>query len=200
MMLALVTTLGGRGRGSSVLVQVARAGSTLPVVVWGSLLMLAAFELAGIVPVHGQIADGGGVTVVAALALPVFALALGDGALAGSLERFRDRARSLVSSDAMLAVRARGLSPVRFTLRGMLPDVVDEVASRALLFVSGAIVVEVIFEWQGIGWQILEALRIPGGKDYPLVLACVSVVMLLVLGVHLLRDIVVHLSDPRGRS
>ncbi|TVR65649.1 MAG: hypothetical protein EA422_03630 [Gemmatimonadales bacterium] len=182
---------------SRVTAQVLRSLSNLPVLIWAILFMLVAFQFAGIVPVFSQIREGAGAAVAAAVILPILALVLGDGALGSTLDRFQARARDIGRSETMLAVRARGLRQGRFLVRSMVPDVVDEAASKATLFLSGAIVIEVIFEWQGLGWRIWQALG--SVKDYPVILGCVTVVMALVLGAHLLRDVLRAAALPHLR-
>ncbi len=177
--------------------QLLRSVSNLPVLIWAILFMLVAFQFAGIVPVFSQIREGTGAAVAAAVILPILALVLGDGALGSTLDRFSERARVVGRSETMLAVRARGLPEGPFLLRSMVPDLVDEAASKATLFLSGAIVIEVIFEWQGLGWRIWQALG--GVKDYPVILGCVTVVMVLVLGANLARDLIRFAALPHLR-
>lgn len=177
-----------------------RLASGVPVVVWASVGLLLSFHLASTVPTPELWSDGSAGVRALVLGVPVLVLAMGDGILAGTMDRLRSVARTLGESDAMVALRARGLSPLPYLLRGLVPAVADEVASRATLLVGAAVVVEVVFNWRGVGWQILEALRVDGGKDYPLILASVTVLMLMVLLLHALRDLIWALTDPRARE
>lgn len=177
-----------------------RLASGVPVVVWASVGLLLSFHFAATVPTPELWSDGSPGLRALVLGIPVLVLAMGDGILAGTLDRLRSVARTLGQSDAMIALRARGLNPLPYLLRGLVPAVADEVASRATLLVGAAVVVEVVFNWRGVGWQILEALRVDGGKDYPLILASVTVLMIMVLLLHALRDVVWALSDPRARE
>jgi len=60
--------------------------------------------------------------------------------------------------------------------------------------VSGALVVEQIFTWPGVGQFTYAAAR---GKDYPVIMAGVMVASTLLVLSYLLRDIMYAVVDPR---
>jgi peptide/nickel transport system permease protein len=70
--------------------------------------------------------------------------------------------------------------------------------ANALGFVvSGAIVMEIVFSYQGIGQLLVNAV---GSNDYPLMQAIFLVIVFAVLLANLLVDLVYVVVDPRARA
>jgi peptide/nickel transport system permease protein len=64
------------------------------------------------------------------------------------------------------------------------------------LIVGGALLVEIVFSYPGVGFQLFQAV---GAKDYPLLQGIFLVITLSVLAANLLADLVYLLLDPRTR-
>jgi len=114
--------------------------------------------------------------------------------LAASLER-------VSSADFVRTARAKGLSPravlLRHALKPALLPVVTIVGLSLPLLVSGALVVEVVFAWPGMGRLAINALH---ARDYPLVIACTAVAGAAVVAGGLVADLVHAAIDPRVRD
>lgn len=100
----------------------------------------------------------------------------------------------------LLAARARGLRPARVLLRHLLRNALGPVVtllglSLPALF-SGAVFVEAIFAWPGVGRVLIEAVA---GRDYPVVMAAATVSAILVVTGNLLADLLRVAVDPRLR-
>jgi peptide/nickel transport system permease protein len=63
--------------------------------------------------------------------------------------------------------------------------------------VSGAILVEFVFNYPGVGWMLLDAVS---NEDYPLMQALFLLITLAVLTAVLLADIATALLDARTRD
>jgi len=63
--------------------------------------------------------------------------------------------------------------------------------------VSGALLIEYVFSYPGIGYVLFEAVS---NEDYPLMQAIFLVITLAVLGANLLADLVYVVLDPRARQ
>ncbi|MGD0082543.1 MAG: ABC transporter permease subunit, partial [Acidimicrobiales bacterium] len=63
--------------------------------------------------------------------------------------------------------------------------------------VSGAILVEYVFNYPGVGWMLLDAVF---NEDYPLMQALFLLITLAVLTAVLLADVVTALLDARTRD
>jgi ABC-type dipeptide/oligopeptide/nickel transport system permease component len=97
----------------------------------------------------------------------------------------------------VLSALARGLNRkhvVRHALRNALLPVVTMAGLSLTSLISGAVVIESIFSWPGIGKYALDSILL---KDYPVIQGYAFVMVALVIGVHLLVDILYALIDPR---
>jgi peptide/nickel transport system permease protein len=65
------------------------------------------------------------------------------------------------------------------------------------LVVSGALLVELVFNYPGVGDLLLNAVQ---SQDYPLIQGIFLVITLTVLGANLLADLVYLWLDPRTRT
>ena len=99
----------------------------------------------------------------------------------------------------IVALRAQGMCEGRIVRRhalknSLIPIITvggDELAS----FLNGAVVIETIFAWPGIGSLFIQAIK---RRDLPLVLACVFVIASMVILVNLLIDLAYAWIDPRA--
>ncbi|GFG49362.1 ABC transporter permease [Mycolicibacterium agri] len=99
----------------------------------------------------------------------------------------------------IVTLRAQGMSEGRIVRRhalknSLIPIITvggDELAS----FLNGAVVIETIFAWPGIGSLFIQAIE---RRDLPLVLACVFVIATLVIIVNLIIDLTYAWIDPRA--
>ena len=99
-----------------------------------------------------------------------------------------------------MVARAKGLRPWRLTWlyagrNAILPNVSGFALSLGFV-VSGAIGVEVVFSYPGIGYVLYHAVT---SNDYPLMQGIFLVIVLTVLVANLLADFVYVLLDPRTR-
>lgn len=97
----------------------------------------------------------------------------------------------------VLSALSRGLDRkrvVRHALRNALLPVVTMAALSLTMLISGAVVIESIFSWPGIGKYALDSILL---KDYPVIQGYALVMVSLVILVHLLVDVVYMFIDPR---
>jgi ABC-type dipeptide/oligopeptide/nickel transport system permease component len=133
------------------------------------------------------------------LLLPTLALAL---PLAATFERLQSRALAEVSSAACLrAAAGRGVAGYVVTWkhawRLALPPVASLGGVIAGALLGGALSVEVITAWPGLGRLAFEALL---SRDGPLVAGCAAMTVLVVSGAALASDLIVAWADPRTRE
>ena len=120
-------------------------------------------------------------------------------ALAAILTR-QTRAAMLevLSQPFIAAARARGIPEwrilMRHALRNAMLPVLTVGAAQLGALLSGAVIVEKIFERPGLGNLFLDAFF---ARDIPVVQGCVLVVGLLYVSVNLVLDLVYGLVDPR---
>lgn len=107
----------------------------------------------------------------------------------------------VLSEDFMLTAVAKGLSPGRILWRhavrnGLLP-IITSTALLVGLVVGGAIQVEVVFSWPGMGLLIYNAVL---NRDYPVIEASFLVFTVVVLLVNFASDLLYQALDPRVRE
>ena len=129
--------------------------------------------------------------------LPVLTLALPQMAV---IARLTDAAmRDALAAPHVRTLRAFGL-PARHinahAFRGALLPVLSYLGPAAAALLTGSIVVETIFGIPGIGRSFVDGAL---SRDYPLVMATVIIVAVLVVVFNLLVDIAYGLIDPRVR-
>lgn len=132
------------------------------------------------------------------LALPLLTLTVvGIGATA----RYTRGTLVGVRGEPFLVVaRAKGIGRARLLLRhhlrsGLIPVVALLGLSLPALF-SGAVFVEGVFAWPGIGNLLIQAVR---ARDYPVVMAATTVSAILVVLGSVAAEVLLHRVDPRTR-
>lgn len=132
------------------------------------------------------------------LVLPVCVLAL--GVAAGFTRYVRSGMLEQLGLDYIRAIVAKGASPLRalmHALRNSLIPLVTVLALYIPAFLAGAVVVEQIFAWPGMGQMAVNALTV---RDYPVITGFGLYVAVLVLVCNLLADILYTVVDPRVRT
>ena len=106
-----------------------------------------------------------------------------------------------IGEDYVLAAQAKGLPNRRViwtyaTRNALLPQL--QGFGLALGFVvSGAIVMEIVFSYPGIGLLLLNAVT---SNDFPLMQAIFLVITFAVLLANLIVDLIIVAADPRARA
>lgn len=113
----------------------------------------------------------------------------------------RTSLREVLDADYVRTARAKGLSRgqvlVRHGLRNALLPVVTLVAVDFAAVLGGAVVVETVFGWSGMGRLLVEALKV---KDVNVVQGWLLVAAVLVVGLNLVADALYGWLDPRIRG
>ena len=133
------------------------------------------------------------------LALPLTTLTLIG---VGGVARYVRGAMLDVRGAPHVAVaRAKGLSPAevnfRHVLRNALIPVVTLLGLSLPALFSGAVFIESIFAWPGVGRVMVEAV---GARDYPVIMAATAVSAALVVAGNLVAELLTAWVDPRVRT
>jgi peptide/nickel transport system permease protein len=121
--------------------------------------------------------------------------------IGGWILTMRNNVISVLSDDYVRMARAKGLKPwsIMWDYAGrnaILPNLTGFAMSLGFV-VSGAILVEFVFNYPGVGWMLLDAVS---NEDYPLMQALFLLITVAVLVAVLLADIVTVVLDPRTRE
>lgn len=133
------------------------------------------------------------------LALPLATLTLIG--LAGTARYVRGAMLDVRDEPHVVTARAKGLAGRtvlrRHVLRNALVPVVTLLGLSLPALFSGAVFVEAVFAWPGVGGILVEAVQ---ARDYPVILASTAVSATLVVLGNALADLLVAWVDPRVRS
>jgi peptide/nickel transport system permease protein len=136
---------------------------------------------------------------LAHLTLPVTTFVLVS--FAGIARFERAALLDVLSQDYIRTARAKGASERRVllhhALRNALLPIVTLVGLNLPALLGGAVLIETVFSWPGMGWLTTQAVA---QRDYPLVIACVTAASALVVLGTLLADLLYAVVDPRVRS
>ena len=131
------------------------------------------------------------------LVLPALVLAAGELALTTRLTR--TGVLEALATDYARTARAKGLperAVVRHALRNALLPLVTVVGSRAGLVVTGAVLVETVFAWPGLGQLLLSSIQT---RDVPVLLGLFLLASTTVIVANLVTDLAYAWLDPRIR-
>ena len=170
---------------------VAVLGQSMPVF-WFGLLMMVLFAVnLGWFP-----AVGSGTArhlVLPATTLAVYSLPL-------SMRLVRSTMLDIMTQEYVKTARAKGLSERSVILdhafRNALIPVVNVLALRLGALITGAVVLEEVFGYPGLGRLAIGSMRL---LDYNVVQAFVFIVAAMIIVVNLVTDIIFGLVDPRVR-
>ncbi len=130
--------------------------------------------------------------------LPVLVLTmLGIG---GLTRYFRTNMLEVIKQDFVRTARAKGLKEkvviYKHALRNALLPAITLFAFELPALFSGAIIIEQIFNWPGIGAIYMQAFSV---RDYPLLMGFTMFIALLTVISNLVADLLYGVADPRVR-
>ena len=100
----------------------------------------------------------------------------------------------------VVTARSKGLAKAevlfKHVLKNALIPTVTVVGLQFGMLLGGAIVVETVFAWPGVGWLMIQAIR---GRDLPLIRAEVLILASCFVFINLIIDILYGFLDPRIR-
>ena len=180
-------------------------GAAIPGFWLGQILVIVFAVSLGLLPVQGMTTARGSATGVAAvmdvirhMVLPVMTLATLQLALITRLTR--SGLREALAEDYVRAGRAKGLSNTQVLVRHALPNallpVVTVIGGHFGTLLTGAVLVEIIFAWPGLGRLLYDAIL---ARDYPLLMSIFLVASVSVILANLIVDVLYGWLDPRIR-
>ncbi|MBI3024532.1 MAG: ABC transporter permease [Candidatus Tectomicrobia bacterium] len=169
----------------------ALVGQAMPVFWLGLMLILIFGVDLGWLPVSGR-------GTLAHLALP--ALSLATYSIARNTRVIRSSMLDVLKNEYITTARAKGLSEWivvhLHALRNAMIPVVTIIGLEFGHLLGGAVIVETIFAWPGIGRLMIQAVY---AKDFPLVQASVTITALIFVSLNFIVDLLYSVLDPRVR-
>lgn len=138
----------------------------------------------------------GWLPVLGSMALAVVILGIDN---AGQIVKpLREELKEAVALPHVRTARAKGLAPMRIAVAHILPVAAPIVLALSGLIlaglVSGSLTMEVLFGLPGIGSLTLNAIH---GRDYPVIMAAITLIAVALVVINTLVDIVHRSIDPR---
>jgi peptide/nickel transport system permease protein len=157
---------------------------------WLGLMLIYLFS------VHLRWLPTGGMGTMAQLIMPSVVLAAFFAARIARLTR--SAVLDVLKEDYIQTARAKGLAEGRVlgkhTLRNSAIPIVTLLGLEAGQLLGGAVITETIFAWPGLGRVTVQALL---NRDFPVVLAAVSLTSVIYTLLNLLVDLLYGWLDPR---
>jgi len=159
---------------------------------WLGLMLILVFAVQfGWLPTSGY----GGITFVI---LPAIALAIRP------MGRISQVVRSAMLDEIgrpyVTTARAKGLSQrvvvLTHTIKNAAIPIITMMGDEAASLLNGAVVIETLFGWPGIGILLIQAIE---RRDLPLIEATAIVIAVMIVTVNLLVDLTYSVIDPRVR-
>ncbi len=128
------------------------------------------------------------------------ALTLGIRPLAIVVELTRSSLLDVLSQDYIRTARAKGLSKTRIigkhALKNAMNPVVTAISGWFASLMAGAVFVEYVFDWKGVGVVIVDALE---KYDFPVLMGAVLTISVILVLINIFVDIIYGVLDPRVR-
>ncbi|MDA8009272.1 MAG: ABC transporter permease [Alphaproteobacteria bacterium] len=205
-LLGVLASLKPAGLFSNIITVFALVGYSMPVFWTGMMLVIVFAATLGWFPISNMyevtVTESGWVKfadLLHHLVLPAFTL--GVIYLAQYARLARASMLEVLDADYIRTARAKGLGEVRVIGKHALRNAVIPVVTIAGLqfghLISGAVLVETVFNWPGLGTLALESVL---GRDYPTLLGILFFSALLVVTANLLTDLAYRVIDPRIRT
>ncbi len=130
------------------------------------------------------------------LILPALVLSIGHAALI--MRYMRASMLEVLNQDYVRTARAKGVKEfwvvTKHALRNALLPIVTLIGSTIGLAVGGAIFIESVFSWPGMGLLLITAVE---ARDYPVIMGATLVIGACVIVVNILTDLAYATVDPR---
>lgn len=126
------------------------------------------------------------------------AVTLGIRPLSVICELTKSTMKEVLQQDYIRTAKAKGLSMFKIiknhALRNTLNPVVSSISSWFASLLAGAVFVEYIFDWKGVGVVIVDSLE---KYDFPVLMGALIIICIMLVIINILTDIVYAFLDPR---
>jgi len=128
------------------------------------------------------------------------AIVLGIRPLAVVIQLMRNSLLEILTQDYVRTAKAKGLTMYqvikKHALKNSLNPVVTAISGWFASMLAGAVFIEYIFNWNGLGKEIVDALNT---LDLPIIMGSVLVIATLFIIINIIVDIIYSWLDPRIR-
>lgn len=176
-------------------------GTSIPSFFLGMLFIYVFHIKLGWLPSSGMTTlggTGGRLDVLSHLLIPMIVLAIST---AGSNIRYiRSSFLEILQKDYLRTARAKGIGRRRViykhAFRNALVPIVTVVGMQIPILFGGAVIVEQVFSWPGLGLMTMSAIM---SRDYPVIMGVCLLTAVVVLLANIITDVVYAIVDPTIR-
>ena len=128
--------------------------------------------------------------------LPIFVLGVGNGTISEVIRFLRQEMFRVMAEDYIRTARAKGASVWKHSFKeGLLIPVTEIVASKIPFILGGAVIVEQVFNWPGMGRMAWQAAQ---DRDYPVIMGIAILAAVFVRLGSLFQSLVYVAVTPRA--
>ncbi|MGE5173787.1 MAG: ABC transporter permease [Betaproteobacteria bacterium] len=128
--------------------------------------------------------------------LPIFVLGLGNGTVSEVIRYLRNEMGRVMAEDYIRTARAKGASVWKHSFKeGLLIPITEIIASKIPFILGGAVIVEQVFNWPGMGRMAWQAAQ---DRDYPVIMGIAILAAVFVRMGSLLQSVVYVTVNPRA--
>jgi peptide/nickel transport system permease protein len=128
--------------------------------------------------------------------VPILVLGLGSGTISEVIRFLREEMDRVMAEDYIRTARAKGASVWRHAFKeGLLLPVSEIVAAKIPFILGGAVIVEQIFNWPGMGRMAWQAAQ---DRDFPVIMGIALVAALFVRMGSLVQRMIYTAVNPQG--
>ncbi len=192
--IALYSAVRGTNRVSWPLTMFAYVASALPVFWLGYIVLYIFMHKFGLFPLMAF--GTSGIKGWLYALLPVSVLGIGNGTISEIIRYLRSEMERVMAEDYIRTARAKGASVWRHAFKeGFLIPVTEIIASKIPFILGGAVIVEQVFNWPGMGRMAWQAAQ---DRDFPVIMGIAIVAAAFVRMGSLFQSIVYVAVNPRA--
>jgi peptide/nickel transport system permease protein len=170
--------------------------SALPVFWLGYIVIYFFTHKLGLFPLAFGFSSGGQKYRWLYVLLPIFVLGVGNGTISEVIRFLRQEMDRVMAEDYIRTAKAKGASVWKHAFKeGLLIPVVDMIAAKIPFILGGAVIVEQVFNWPGMGKMAWQAAQ---DRDYPVIMGIAILTAVFVRIGSLFRGVVYVTVNPRA--
>jgi peptide/nickel transport system permease protein len=194
--IALYSAVRGTNRISWPLTMFSYVISALPVFWLGYIVIYFFTHKLGLFPLAFGFSGGDQKYRWLYMLLPIFVLGVGNGTISEVIRFLRAEMARVMAEDYIRTARAKGASVWKHAFKeGLLIPVTEMIASKIPFILGGAVIVEQVFNWPGMGRMAWQAAQ---DRDYPVIMGIAILAAVLVRMGSLLQSVVYVAVNPRA--
>lgn len=170
--------------------------SALPVFWLGYIVIYFFTHKLGLFPLAFGFSSGGQKHRWLYMLLPIFVLGVGNGTISEVIRFLRQEMDRVMAEDYIRTAKAKGASVWKHAFKeGLLIPVTEMIAAKIPFILGGAVIVEQVFNWPGMGRMAWQAAQ---DRDYPVIMGIAILAAVLVRMGSLFQSVVYVAVNPRA--